>query len=149
MDQSLLLIEIAGETAAIGTDSIQSVVELEAVTVLPCVPPHVAGLAPLRSHTMTVIDCTVSLGLKPSSESACELECAFAVVIELNGFLYALVVDSVADVIACDAQPAPLRTKLGSGWTRAALGMVQTPEGPALLLDPAQIIAGPAQALAA
>ena len=35
------------------------------------------------------------------------------------------------------------------GWTRATLGMVETTAGPALLLDPAELVAGPSRKAAA
>ena len=42
-----------------------------------------------------------------------------------------------------EGEPAILRTDLLPGWARATLGMVETSAGPALLIDPAQLVAGP------
>jgi purine-binding chemotaxis protein CheW len=146
MDQSLLLVKIAGETAALDSARIQSVVELEGLTPVPCSPSHVAGLAALRSRAMTVVDCRRSLEL-PDADDRAEGEGALAVVVELDEFLYALLVDQVEEVVPLEDEPALLRTELLPGWARATLGMVETTAGPALLLDPAQLVAGPGDVL--
>ena len=143
MDQSLLLVKIAGETAALDSARIQSVVELEALTPVPCSPPHVAGLAALRSRAMTVIDCRRSLELPDSEDRIDDGAGALAVVVELDEFLYPLLVDQVEEVVPLEGEPALLRTELLPGWARTTQGMVETSAGPALLLDPAQLVAGP------
>lgn len=147
MEQSLLLVRIAGEMAALESSRIQSVVELDLVTSVPRAPAHVAGLAALRSRAMTVIDCRRSLELPRQDDEAGQS--AMAVVVLLDEYLYALLVDRVEDVVPLEGDPAVLRTDLLPGWTRATLGMVETSAGPALLLDPAQLVAGPPQAQAA
>ena len=47
MDRSLLLVSIAGERAAVASEIIRSVVELDGVTPVPRAPEHIAGLAAL------------------------------------------------------------------------------------------------------
>jgi len=145
MDQSLLLVSICGELAGIDSAIIRSVVELEAITPVPRAPAHIAGLAALRSRAMTVVDCRRSLELPP-------LECAgkaLAVVVELDEYLYALIVDAVEEVVPLDGDPAEVRADLLPGWARAAVGMIESTAGPALMLDPARLIQGPAKREAA
>ena len=144
MDRSLLLVSIAGERAAVASEIIRSVVELEAITPVPRSPEHIAGLAALRSRAMTVVDCRGSLEL-PAAEAGALL----AVVVELEEFLYALLVDAVEEVVPFDGEPSEIRADLLPGWARAALGMVETTAGPALVLDPAKLIEGPAKRKAA
>lgn len=144
MDRSLLLVSIDGELAAIDSAVIRSVVELEAVTPVPCAPGHIAGLAALRSRAMTVVDCRLALELPPAEGSG-----KLAVVVELDEFLYALLVDRVEEVVPLACEPSEIRADLRPGWTRAALGMVETSAGPALLLDPARLIEGPPERKAA
>ena len=141
-EQTLLLVSIAGERAALDSALIQSVVELEAVTGVPRAPHHVAGLAALRSRAMTVIDCRRSLELPPAQVAP---TATLAVVVELDEFLYALVVDQVDEVVTFEGTPTVIRANLLPGWTRATLGMVETVAGPALLLDPRELIAGSAR----
>ncbi len=144
-DQSLLLVSLGGELAGIDSAIIRSVVELEAITPVPRAPEHIAGLAALRSRAMTVVDCRRSLELPPADDTGQTL----AVVVELDGFLYALVVDAVEEVVPLDGDPAEVRADLLAGWARAALGMVETTAGPALMLDPGMLIEGPAKREAA
>lgn len=145
MDQSLLLVSICDERAAIDSAIIRSVVELESVTPVPRAPAHIAGLAALRSRAMTVVNCRQSLELPALGEGNKSL----AVVVEIDEYLYALVVDEVEEVVPLEGEPGEIRTDLLPGWARAALGMLETTAGPALLLDPAELIAGPAKREAA
>ena len=145
MDQSLLLVRICGELAGIDSAIIRSVVELEAITPVPRAPEHIAGLAALRSRVMTVVDCRRSLELPPLEYATKSL----AVVVEVDEFLYALVVDEVEEVVPLDGDPTEVRADLLPGWARAALGMIETSVGPALLLDSAMLIQGPVKREAA
>jgi purine-binding chemotaxis protein CheW len=144
MDRSLLLVSIAGERAAVASEIIRSVVELDSITPVPRSPEHIAGLAALRSRAMTVVDCRRSLELPEAAASA-----LLAVVVELDEFLYALLVDAVEEVVPFDSEPSEIRADLLPGWARAAVGMVETSAGPALVLDPAKLIEGPAKRKAA
>lgn len=145
MDQSLLLVSICGELAGIDSAIIRSVVEIEAITPVPRGPEHIAGLAALRSRAMTVVDCRRSLELPPLDEAGKTL----AVVVEIDEFLYALAVDAVEEVVPLEADPTEVRADLLPGWARAALGMIETSAGPALVLDPARLIEGPVKREAA
>lgn len=148
---TLLLVTIGGEAAAIDTRSVKSVIELETVTPVPGQPAHVEGLAALRSSALVVIDCRRALDLpevkaKADGGSGPQL----AVVVEVEGFLHALIVDAVADVVAVsDDEMAPVRARLGRGWARVSRAMVGTAAGPAQLIDVASLIAGPEQSLGA
>jgi purine-binding chemotaxis protein CheW len=144
MDRSLLLVSIADERAAFASEIIRSVVELDGITPVARAPEHIAGLAALRSRAMTVVDCRRALELAEA-----DAPMALAVVVELDDFLYALVVDAVEEVVPFDTEPSEIRADLLPGWARAALGMVETSAGPALVLDPAKLIEGPAKRKAA
>ncbi|HEY7808211.1 MAG TPA: chemotaxis protein CheW [Croceibacterium sp.] len=145
MDHSLLLVSICGELAGIDSAIIRSVVELDAITPVPRAPDHIAGLAALRSRAMTVVDCRRSLELPPLESAGKSL----AVVVELDEYLYALIVDAVEEVVPLDGDPAEVRADLLPGWARAAVGMIESTAGPALMLDPARLIQGPAKREAA
>lgn len=66
-----------------------------------------------------------------------------AAVIELDGHHYALIVDQVEDVVEALSEPAAVRAAMEPGWDRVAQGMVETEEGPLLLIDVTALIAGP------
>lgn len=140
MNELLLVAKIGGERVALPASAVESVVELDTLIPVPRAAPHVAGLSALRSRVLTVIDCTRSLELKASDQSTRVRE---AVVIELDGHHYALTVDMVEDVLEATSEPSPVRAGMGSGWERVSTGIVETEQGPLLLLDVAALVAGP------
>jgi purine-binding chemotaxis protein CheW len=140
MSELLLVAKIGGERVALPASAVESVVELDTLIPVPRAAPHVAGLSALRSRVLTVIDCTRSLELKGSSGPTRVRE---AVVIELDGHHYALTVDMVEDVLQATSEAAPVRAGMGSGWERVSTGIVETEQGPLLMLDVAALVAGP------
>ena len=140
MNELLLIVTIAGERVALPAAAVESVVELETLTPVPRAPQHVAGLSALRSRVLTVIDCMRSLEL---GDTDCADGIREAAVIELDGHHYALIVDQVEDVVEALSEPAAVRAAMEPGWDRVAQGMVETEEGPLLLIDVTALIAGP------
>ena len=140
MTQLLLIVSIGGSRVAFPSAAVESVVELDTLIPVPRAAPHVAGLSALRSRVLTVIDTVRSLDL---GESDCSDGIREAAVVELDGHHYALIVDSVEDVVEAASEPSPVRAAMGEGWERVSLGMVETEEGPLLLVDVAALIAGP------
>jgi purine-binding chemotaxis protein CheW len=65
-----------------------------------------------------------------------------AAVVELDGHHYALIVDLVEDVVEAASDPSPVRAAMGPGWERASKGMVETEQGPLLLVDVPALVAG-------
>jgi purine-binding chemotaxis protein CheW len=137
MTGDLLIARVAGERFALPAAAIQSVIELEQIVPVPRAPEFVAGLATLRSRTLTVIDTARSIGVRSDSPSP-----RFALVTERNGCGYALAVDAVEAVVAAEGPIEPMRVKLADGWMRAALGTVPCAEGTVLVLDLNLLIAG-------
>ena len=142
MNPLLLIVTIAGGRVALPAAAVESVVELEALIPVPRAPGHVAGLSALRSRVLTVIDTLRSLEL---GDTDCSDGIREAAVVELDGHHYALLVDVVDDVIEALSDPSPIRAAMGAGWERASKGMVETEEGPLLLLDIDALVAGPSQ----
>jgi purine-binding chemotaxis protein CheW len=140
MTELLLIVTLAGERVAIPASAVESVVEIDGVTPVPRAPGHVAGLSALRSRVLTVIDCFASLERgRVAIEGIRE-----AIVVASDGHPYALMVDSVEDVIDFSGAVHPLRTSLEPGWSRVASGMVEAGDDLLLLVDPAALIVGPA-----
>ena len=139
MNELLLVVAIAGERVALPADAVESVVELDTLIPVPRAAPHVAGLSALRSRVLTVIDCmrSIDLGTTECSDGIRE-----AVVVELDGHHYALLVDLVEDVVEALSEPSPVRAAMGPGWERIAKGMVETENGPLLVVNVAALISG-------
>ena len=139
MTELLLIAKVAGERVAIAAADVESVVEIEGVTPVPQAPPHVAGLAALRSRVLTVIDSCASLELG-TSDTGRSRE---AIVIEVDGYAYALLVETVEDVVEYSGKVRPIRTSVAPCWRRVATGMVETESGLMLLIDANSILRGP------
>lgn len=139
MNELLLVVTIAGERVALPAAAVESVVELDTLIPVPRAAPHVAGLSALRSRVLTVIDCRRSLELGESDRSHGIREAA---VVELDGHHYAFIVDLVEDVVQSMSDPQPVRAAMGRGWERVSDGMVETENGPLLLINVAALIAG-------
>jgi len=139
VNELLLVVTIAGERVALPSAAVESVVELDALIPVPRAAPHIAGLSALRSRVLTVIDCmrALELGVTDCSDGIRE-----AVVVELDGHHYALMVDTVEDVVEALSDPVPVRAAMGPGWERISEGMVETETGPLLVVDVAGLIGG-------
>ena len=145
MNQLLLIVTIAGSRVAFPAAKVESVVELDALSPVPRAAAHVAGLSALRSRVLTVIDCQRSLELGTTDLSGLRE----AAVVEVDGHHYALTVDAVEDVVEALSEPQPVRAPMEAGWERVGLGMIETEEGPLLLVDIDSLISGPANDRAA
>ncbi len=139
MSELLLIVMIGGERVALPAAAVESVVELDALIPVPRAPAHVAGLSALRSRVLTVIDCMRSLELGATD---CSDGIREAAVVELEGHHYALIVDLVEDVVEANSEPSPIRAAMGEGWERVSKGMVETEQGPLLLVDIGAIVSG-------
>ncbi|MEA3062059.1 MAG: purine-binding chemotaxis protein CheW [Sphingomonadales bacterium] len=143
MNRLLLIVTIAGERVALPAAAVEAVVEIEGLTPVPGAAPHVAGLSALRSRVVTVIDSHASLGLTAAGRAR------DAVLAVIDGHPYALLVDSVEDVVEAAGEPQPLRAAAGPGWARVASTAVEAEGDLLLLVDLPAMIAGPAAQAAA
>lgn len=138
MSDRLLIAYIDGRRVAIPAPQVHSVIELDTVMPVPLAPHHVSGMTALRSRALTVIDCRLALGLPAGTDIG-----ENAVVVERDGYLYALRVDTADDVCEQEGKPTAPPGMLGRGWNHVSRGMVETSAGPALLIALDALIAGP------
>lgn len=140
MSELMLIVRLAGQRVAVSAGAVEAVVEIDAISPVPGAPGHVAGLAALRSRVLTVIDASASLGLGQSAPAGP----ADAILVDVEGHPYALLVDEVEDVVEHEGDVIAVATALGEGWSRVSRGMVEPAGELLLLVDPAAIVAGPA-----
>lgn len=138
MNELLVMAQIAGRRCAFEAKDVQSVIELGTIAPAPGTPDFIAGIAALRSQTLTVIDCRLALGLE-TNEWATD---ARAAAVTVGGHTYALMVDAIEDVTTCASEPRQVSGGFGSEWSRVARGMIETGIGPALLIDLEAMISG-------
>lgn len=140
MAELLLIASLAGRRIAFPASEVEAVVELEGLTPAPGAASHVAGLSALRSRVLTVVDGLASLEFGRSGETGLNQ----AIIVPSGGHTYALLVDDVEDVVEASGAPTSVNAPLGAGWDRVALGMIEADSELFLLVDPHQLIAGPA-----
>lgn len=143
MNDLLVILDIAGRSAAIRAVEVQSVIELDDIYPVPMAPDFVVGLTAMRSQSLTVIDTRAAIGMT-EAEAAGER----AAVVEVDGHQYALLVDAVHDVTEAQSGLKPIPGGFGAAWERVAEGMIETESGPTLLINKEALVAGP-QAIAA
>lgn len=137
----MLIVRIADEIVALPSAAIESVVEIEAMSHVPLAPPHVAGLAALRSRVVTIVDPRAALGIDPSTAA---ITMPFsAAVVTIEGHPYGIMVDEVIDVLEADGPPRRANGLAASRWRAVASGTVVIADRQHLLIDPAALIEGP------
>ena len=139
MNELLLMCMIAGRRAAIPAIRVQSVIEIAEITPIPGAPSFIRGLTALRSQALTVIDCPVALGLEPGETPAQQR----AAVVDIEGHLYALLVDAAYDVGEARSEPIEVPGGFGPGWQAAA--RQGTPRLPILAAHQYAAVAGPSR----
>jgi purine-binding chemotaxis protein CheW len=139
MTQQLLIVTLASRRVAVRSVDVESLIELDTLVPVPGAAPHIAGLSALRSRMLTVIDSALALGLCCGKTPAAKQP---AMVIEHEGHFFALMVDAIEDFTQALSDPQRVDADLGQGWKQASLGVVETAQGPLLLVDVAAIIDG-------
>lgn len=139
MNELMVMAQIAGRRCALPALEVQSVIELGAITPVPRTPAYVAGITALRSQALTVIDCRIALGFAATEWATDER----AAVVAVGGHSYALMIDAIEDITTSIGAAEQVSGGFGPEWARVAKGMIETSNGPALLIDLATLIAGP------
>lgn len=139
MNDLLVMTQIAGRRCALHAHDVQSVIEIGAVTPVPRAPEFIAGITAMRSQALTVIDCRRALGFDPA-QWPCDDR---AIVVAVDGYSYALRIDSIEDITTGMGEVGDIPGGFGKEWSHVATGMIETRTGPALLIGLAALITGP------
>lgn len=129
-DQLYLFATLAGTRVAIATDEIEAVVKLTEIAPVPGMPSHVAGLSALRSRVLTIIDIAALIHGHATPTDQRRL----AIIANISGHSYGLMVDGVSDIDAVDGGPQPLRGQIAPEWRPYARGLVDSDAGACLLV---------------
>jgi len=138
--KEVLIFKLGEEEYGIDIQTVQELRGCEPVTRIANAPAHMCGVINLRGVVVPIIDMRVRLGLAPSIAQANYDNFTVVAVLNLGRRTLGMVVDSVSDVIALDAEqirPVPPGA-LGTGhWT----GMGMLDERMVILLDIAGLMA--------
>jgi purine-binding chemotaxis protein CheW len=140
-----LIAVIAGTEVAISSDSIESVVTLGDVVKVPQCDPLVAGLIAIRSRVLTLIDCQFAVTGQPC---AIGQDNNFAVLSEIAGRSYALMIEKVKDVVTVTQDAIKPARKLDRRWSAIVSGVVEIDGKLVMILSP-DLLLMPKTALAA
>lgn len=136
---------VAGQLFGIPVMAVQDVLGPQRITRVPLAPAEVAGSLNLRGRIVTAIDVRrrLRLGAREKDQQGMN------VVVECDGELYSLIVDTVGEVLslptaAYERNPATL----DQVWREVSCGIYRLKEGLLLMVDVGKLI-GSAKAEAA
>lgn len=145
MDQLYLLATLAGARIAVEATEVEAVVRLTDISPVPGMGAHVAGLSALRSRVLTIIDVAALIrGRATATEQR-----GLAIIANISGHSYGLMVDGVSDICHVPEGELPLRGQLDPAWAAYARAIVEHEGHPWLLVSLAAFIEGGAVAQAA
>ena len=117
----LVTMSVHGQLCGIPVLKVRDVIASPAMTPIPLAPPEVAGSLNLRGRIVTAIDLRRRLRLPVGKDNG---HATMSVVVEQQGELYSLIVDTVREVIELDAdnlEPNP--QTLGAVWRDVSAGI--------------------------
>jgi len=131
MNNLFLFAVIAGTPVAVRSIEVEGVVRIGNVTPVPAVPPHVKGLTTLRSRVLTVLDIARLVAPK----QVIQPERSFAIVCDISGHSYGLLVDEILDICEVESNIMPVGGLTSSSWKRYAEGSIQNGDQTYLLVS--------------
>lgn len=132
MGSAFVTITVGGQLCSIPVLRVRDIMETQSMSRIPLAPPEIAGSLNLRGCIVTAVDFRCRLGL-PSREAG---RTSMSVVVERQGELHSLVVDSVREVVAFDDQrPEPNPQTLGAAWREFRAGMYSLQSDLTVVLD--------------
>lgn len=132
MKELYLIAIIAGEKVVIPAEQVDSVVNVRESVPVPSSAPFIAGLFALRSRVLTLIDCQFFV----SGEPVDLVPGQPAIVVNIGGCHYGLLVDAVIDVVQSAIAPVPLPSQLPAGWRDIGRALLDIDQATYLLIDP-------------
>ncbi len=94
--QELVTMTVADQLFGIPVLTVQDVLGPQKITRVPLAPREVAGALNLRGRIVTAIDIRLRLGVEPRPDD----DPGMSVVVDHEGELYSLMIDSVGEVMA-------------------------------------------------
>ena len=128
---------VAGQWFGIPVLAVQDVLASQRITRNPLAPAEVAGSLNLRGRIVTAIDFRRRLGLGPAPDDTAGM----SIVVEHEGELYSLLVDSVGEVLhlptgSFERNP----TTLDSLWRQVSDGIFRLDEELLIVVDIARLL---------
>lgn len=134
----LVTLMLAGQLCGIPVLSVRDILGEQTITRIPLAPPEIAGSLNLRGRIVTAIDLRRRLKL-PDAPANQRL---MSVVTEQSGELYALLVDSVSEVLSLTIDTfEPNPPTLERSWAAFSNGIHRLEDRLLVVLDVARLLA--------
>jgi purine-binding chemotaxis protein CheW len=129
---------VCGQLCGIPVLSVRDIIVTQAMTRIPLAPREIAGSLNLRGRIVTAIDLRRRLGL-PDRERG---QLGMSVVVERQGELYSLVVDTVREVLELDDAQFELNPPtLAAAWREHSTGIYRLKSDLLVVLNTERVLA--------
>lgn len=133
----LLTFTLANQLFGVPVLQVNDVLGPQKITRSPLAPPAVAGVMNLRGRIVTAIDVRRCLGQEPRAEGMNSM----SVVVDQDGELFSLMIDSVGDVLQLSQdtfENAP--ATLDAAWRSVSSGIHKLQDKILVILDVGQLL---------
>ncbi len=138
MTNLFLIAHLGGSRVAIESGSVESIVHVPEIVSVPMCDPSVAGIFALRSRVLTLIDTQLLVTSVPQPAN----KGALAVVTEIAGHQYGLLVDKVEDVVAIADDQIETKITAPTAWARYVRNIATTDGELVMILDTDALVSG-------
>jgi purine-binding chemotaxis protein CheW len=136
--QVLVTLTVADQLCGIPVLAVRDILGEQVITRIPLAPPEIAGSLNLRGRIVTAIDLRRRLRLPPPAEGQARM----SVVAEQGGELYALLVDTVSEVLSLDGSLFERNPPtLEKTWAQFSSGIFRLDGRLLVVLDVARLLA--------
>ena len=137
-DSMFVTMTVRGQLCGIPVLSVRDIIVTQDMTRIPLAPPEIAGSMNLRGRIVTAIDLRRRLNL-PSRDNG---QAGMSVVVDRQGELYSLVVDTVREVIEFDnRQLEPNPPTLAATWREFSNGIYRLQSELLVVLNTERVLA--------
>ncbi|MDA0782905.1 MAG: chemotaxis protein CheW [Rickettsiales bacterium] len=127
-----LVMRLESQLFGILVENIQDVLSSMKITPIPLAPPEVKGAMNLRGRIVTVINLRSILGMKDDKKT----ENYKSVILEIEGNLYSIIVDSVSEVMdIADNEIKRLPENISQRWKEVSTGVYSMENEVMIFLD--------------
>jgi purine-binding chemotaxis protein CheW len=138
MHSLYLIAHVNGSCIAIESDLIESIVHVPDVVPVPTCDRSVAGLFALRSRVLTLIDTQFLITGVPQQAK----KGALAVIVDIAGHQYGLLVDKVEDVIPVAGEQFENNIRPSHEWERLVSRTASVNDRLVMILDTSALVGG-------
>ena len=136
-DRELVSFSIAGQLFGIAVLEVRDVLRPQPISRISLAPPDIVGSLNLRGRIVTAIDICHRLGLSAAEPPAKRM----SIVVEHGDELYALIVDSIGDVLSLSAEDYERNpVTLNPRWREISAGIYRLESGLLVVVDIARLL---------